>query len=234
MSSVLQSARTNLKPSRNHNPPTLFTSTSIPASSFPSPSPSSISTITAITISSSVLLFIIALAAGLIVYRRRRNSSLVDAQAKSPSSIPARSSPPRISNLCPPLNRNRAEFTPSAHLHGDDPSSIINITDSKDLGTSTMDDNDAADDKQENLFATTTTFTPISNKAVEAGMILSAVEPAIQQSSTDLVMTNAASWSCEEVSTFLVNCGFDESVVDTFEDANVDGQKILVLTDMSL
>ncbi|KAI8835753.1 hypothetical protein BC829DRAFT_421920 [Chytridium lagenaria] len=128
---------------------------------------------------------------------------------------------------------SRAEFTPSAHLHGDDPSSIINITDSKDLGTSTIDDNDAADDKQENLFASTS-FTPISNKAVEAGMILSAVEPAIQQSSTDLVMTNAASWSCEEVSTFLVNCGFDESVVDTFEDANVDGQKILILLTWSL
>ncbi|KAI8853608.1 hypothetical protein BC829DRAFT_439737 [Chytridium lagenaria] len=242
--------------------PTLFTSTSIPASSFPSSSPSPISTITAITISSLVLFFIIAIAAGLIVYRRRRNSSLVDAQAEPPSSIAAEFIPP--SNIQPqPATRlppgstsnrkklnssffsfdpnlaeeSRDEFTPSAHLHGDDPNSIINMTDSKDIVTtkmsSIMDDNDEADDKQGNLFEATT-FTPISNKAIEAGMILSAVEPAIQQSSTDLVMTNAASWSCEEVSMFLVKCGFDESVVDTFEDAKVDGQKILILTDTEL
>ncbi|KAI8846532.1 hypothetical protein BC829DRAFT_419055 [Chytridium lagenaria] len=114
-----------------------------------------------------------------------------------------------------------------------DEKDLMNANTSTRPGTSTMDDNDAADDKQENLFATTT-FTPISNKAVEAGMILSAVEPAIQQSSTDLVMTNAASWSCEEVSTFLVNCGFDESVVDTFEDANVGWAENSYLTDMEL
>ncbi|KAI8840947.1 hypothetical protein BC829DRAFT_17445 [Chytridium lagenaria] len=111
MPSVLQSAHANLKPSPNHNPANTFY-----IHLYPCFIDSIFFTITHIYDNGyhylfSVLLVIIAIAAGLIVYRRRRNSSLVDAQAKSPSSIPARSiSSPNIQ----PLPTTRRTFPPGS------------------------------------------------------------------------------------------------------------------------